>query len=103
MHKINRQLEERMQDFGVAVIKYCDTVPARNMQKIIDQLIRSGNSIGANFVEANNACSKADFRNKIYTAKKRQQKLFTGLVFFIKQVTVRPNLTYCVMKLKFLS
>jgi four helix bundle protein len=37
---------------------------------LIDQLIRSSTSIGANYTEANNASSRADFKNKIYIAKK---------------------------------
>lgn len=65
------QLEGRIVDFGVAVIKKCrkysrDPVFA----PIINQLIRSSTSIGANYAEANNASSKTDFRNKIYIAKK---------------------------------
>lgn len=37
---------------------------------IIDQVVRSATSIGANYSEALNASSKTDFRNKIYIAKK---------------------------------
>src|SRR3546814_9065738 len=36
----------------------------------VNQVIRSATSIGANYSEANNASSKADFKNKIYIAKK---------------------------------
>lgn len=32
--------------------------------------MRSATSIGVNYAEANNAASRADFRNKIYIAKK---------------------------------
>jgi len=32
--------------------------------------VRAATSIGANYAEANNASSKADFRNKIFIAKK---------------------------------
>lgn len=41
---------------------------------IINQLIRSGTSIGANYCEANGASSKADFRNKIYICKKESME-----------------------------
>lgn len=37
---------------------------------IVSQLIRSSSSIGANFVEAKNASSKKDFRNKVFISKK---------------------------------
>jgi len=41
---------------------------------IISQLIRSSTSIGANYMEANGASSKKDFRNKIYICKKEAQE-----------------------------
>lgn len=56
--------------FGVAVIKHCARLKHPILKSIVNQVIRSATSIGANFVEANNASSKADFRNKIYIAKK---------------------------------
>jgi len=37
---------------------------------IISQLIRSSTSIGANFIEAKDAASKKDFRNKVLISKK---------------------------------
>ncbi len=37
---------------------------------MIEQLVKSATSIGANYAEANNASSKNDFRNKIFIAKK---------------------------------
>jgi|GEM_PF-5064254 len=46
---------------------------------IINQMIRSGTSIGANYCEAINASSKRDFRNKIFICKKEtQEKLSIG-------------------------
>ncbi|MFZ2153613.1 MAG: four helix bundle protein [Candidatus Moraniibacteriota bacterium] len=35
--------------------------------------MRSSTSIGANYCEANGACSKKDFKNKIYICKKESQ------------------------------
>ena len=43
-------------------------------RNIIDQLIRSATSVGANYAEANGASSKKDFRNKIYFCKKESQE-----------------------------
>jgi four helix bundle protein len=65
------ELEDRMLSFSVTVIKICDKY--RNdklLYSVIDQLIRSATSIGANYAEANNASSRLDFRNKIFIAKK---------------------------------
>jgi four helix bundle protein len=41
---------------------------------IINQLIRSATSIGANYMEANGASSKKDFGNKIFICKKEAQE-----------------------------
>ena len=64
-------LEERTAKFGEEVIRLCKEVPQNVITKrIIDQLIGSATSIGANYMEANGASSKRDFRNKIYIVKK---------------------------------
>ncbi len=66
-----RQLEQRMIDFSVAVIQTFDKYsnsPAHH--SAVNQLLKSATSIGANYTEANNASSKADFKNKIHIAKK---------------------------------
>jgi four helix bundle protein len=65
------QLEDRTVTFSVAVVQTCGKYaqePA--LRPLINQIIRSATSVGANYSEANNASSKADFRNKIYIAKK---------------------------------
>jgi len=68
-------LEERTGLFGVEIIKFCKSIPQDIITKpIINQLIRSGTSIGANYCEANNASSKKDFRNKIFICKKECQE-----------------------------
>ena len=41
---------------------------------LISQLVRSATSIGANYCEANGACSKKDFKNKIYICKKEAKE-----------------------------
>jgi four helix bundle protein len=70
MQHINQQLEDRMLDFSVAVVKHSAKLKQPLLKPIISQVIRSASSIGANFVEANNGSSNADFRNKIFIAKK---------------------------------
>lgn len=63
-------LEERTLNFSVHVVKYCTSSKQPVLRPVIDQLVRSATSIGANYAEANNAASKTDFRAKIYIAKK---------------------------------
>ncbi|OGM90582.1 four helix bundle protein [Candidatus Wolfebacteria bacterium RIFCSPHIGHO2_01_FULL_48_22] len=68
-------LEERTAAFGEKIIKLCRSIPQDVITKpIINQLIRSGTSIGANYMEANAASSRKDFKNKIFICKKESQE-----------------------------
>ncbi len=68
-------LEERTAKFGEEVIKFCRSIPQDVITKpLISQLIRSGTSVGANYMEANGASSKKDFQNKIFICKKEVQE-----------------------------
>ena len=67
----DNQLVTISKTFAVEIIELCET--AKNRRKataIINQLLRSGTSIGANIHEANYASSKADFINKFQIALK---------------------------------
>ncbi len=64
-------LEERLAVYGERVINLCkDNFKNEFAKSIINQLLRSGTSIGANYSEANGASSKLDFKNKIHICKK---------------------------------
>jgi four helix bundle protein len=68
-------LEERTEKFGEDIIKLCKSIKINICtEPLIKQLIRSGTSVGANYMEANGACSKKDFCNKIYICKKESQE-----------------------------
>ncbi len=68
-------LEERTAKFGEAVIVFCRSITEDSIIKpLINQLVRSSTSIGANYMEANGASSKTDFRNKIFICKKEAQE-----------------------------
>ena len=68
-------LEERTAKFGEAVIRFCRATKKDNItMPLINQLVRSATSIGANYMEANGASSKKDFRNKIFICKKEAQE-----------------------------
>ncbi len=57
--------------FAVDIINLCENLRERKKATaIINQLLRSGTSIGANIHEANYASSKADFINKFHIALK---------------------------------
>ncbi len=68
-------LEERTAKFGENIINFCNSITQNTINKpIINQLVRSGTSVGANYCEANNASSKKDFVNKIFICKKESQE-----------------------------
>jgi len=68
-------LEERTAKFGEDVINFCRSIELDTITKpIINQIIRSGTSVGANYCEANGASSKKDFKNKIHICKKEIQE-----------------------------
>ena len=61
----SQELEDRLVRLSVNTIKAIrndSSIP----QAVRTQLIRSITSVGANYSEANNAISKADFRHKLY-------------------------------------
>lgn len=71
---------ERTDNFALEILKILKTVPKNIITiPIIDQLVRSGTSIGANYCEANNAVSRKDFINKIGIIKKEAQETFYWL------------------------
>ena len=68
-------LEERTAKFGETIIIFCKSLKQDSINKpIINQIVRSATSIGANYCEANSASSKKDFKNKIYICKKETQE-----------------------------
>ena len=69
------ELENRTLRFSINLISTLKLIPPDifNM-KLIDQLVRSGTSIGANYVEANGAESKRDFRHKVHIAYKEARE-----------------------------
>jgi len=72
---IEYNLEERTSGFGEDIILFCRKLPKDNIiNPLVSQLVRSATSVGANYMEANGASSKKDFRNKIYICKKEAQE-----------------------------
>ena len=72
-------LEERTALFGEAIIDFARTIPLDAVtNRIINQLVGSGTSVGANYVEADDAVSKKEFLKNIATCKKeiREAKHF---------------------------
>lgn len=76
-------LEERTSRFGQDVIKFLSKVQRTPVTApLITQLIRSATSVGANYFEANNAFSRADFKHKISICRKEARESVYWLEMF---------------------
>jgi four helix bundle protein len=65
-------LEERTAGFGEAIIDFAKTIPLNPVtNRIITQLVGAGTSVGANYVEADDAVSKKEFLKNIGTCRKK--------------------------------
>jgi|ERR1043166_489914 four helix bundle protein len=76
-------LEERTARFGEAIIRFAKKIPQNAVNnRLIDQLVGAGTSVGANYCEADDGVSKKDFKVKIGTCKKeaRETKFFLRMV-----------------------
>lgn len=68
-------LENRTLSFGKDIVTLCRSFKSDSLTRpMLVQIIRSGTSIGANYMEANGASSKKDFANKIFICKKEAQE-----------------------------
>ena len=68
-------LEERTAKFGENIIDFVKTLEKNIINRpLINQVIRSSTSIGANYMEADGAESKKDFRHKIAICKKEAKE-----------------------------
>ena len=68
-------LRERTAKFGEMIIILLKLIPVSPVSRpLIDQLVRSSTSIGANYMEADGAESKKDFCHKIAICKKESME-----------------------------
>jgi len=68
-------LLERTAVFGESIITFCLSLPKTVITvPLINQLVKSGTSIGANYTEADNAESKKDFKHKIGICRKESKE-----------------------------
>ena len=76
-------LEERTARFGEAIIDFAKTIPQDSVtNRLIDQLVGAATSVGANYVEADDAVSKKEFLKNIGTCRKeaRETKHFLRMI-----------------------
>src|SRR4030042_5754904 len=85
-------LEERAAKFGENIISFAQKLKETVINKpLISQLIRSVTSIGANYMEANQASSKKDFRNKIRICQKESNETKHWLRMIARANSPRKN------------
>ena len=69
------ELEKRMLEFSTNLVKTLKRLPKDLINnKLISQVVRSGTSIGANYVEGNAAESYKDFQHKLNIAFKEAKE-----------------------------
>ena len=76
-------LEDRTARFGEAIVRFCKTLPRDPANdRLINQLVGCGTSVGANYCEANEGVSKRDFRNMIGRCAKeaKETKFFLRMI-----------------------
>jgi four helix bundle protein len=76
-------LEQRTARFGEAVIDFAKTIPQDAVtHRLISQLVGAATSVGANYVEADDAVSKKEFLKSIGTCRKeaRETKHFLRMI-----------------------
>ena len=75
-------LEERTARFGEAIIDFAKTIPLNPVtNRIITQLVGAGTSVGANYVEADDAVSKKELSEKaseLAGRKRAKPSIFFG-------------------------
>ena len=68
-------LEERTARFGEAVIAFAKRIPVNEVTRpLIGQLVRAGTGVGSNYMEADDADSKKDFRFKIGLSRRESRE-----------------------------
>lgn len=68
-------LAERTSKLGIRIVEFCLQLPFNAVTRpLISQVVRSGTSIGANYLEADEAGSKKEFRYRISLCKRESRE-----------------------------
>jgi len=78
-------LEDRTLEFGKRIIRLAKALPKNSINfNLIDQVIRSGTSMGANYREANETETKKDFLFRIRICRKEGKETIYWLNLIIE-------------------
>ena len=96
---IKFDLQDRMVDYAVRIIKVSEKLPETRAGKhIASQLLRSGTSPAPNYGEAQSAESKADFIHKLKVSLKELRETEVWLKIIIKSKLIRSSLLSPLLK-----
>ena len=83
--EFRRQLEKRTLEFSVSLLNLLAKLPEKKvLWTLINQLTKSGTSIGANYREANRAESRNDFVHKIGIVEKESSETVYWITVLMK-------------------
>ena len=82
-------LEERTALFGEKIVLLAKQIPWNPVNnRLVDQLVGAGTSVGANYCEADDGVSRADFKHRIGTCRKEARET----KFFLRMLAIsEPN------------
>jgi len=70
-----RELENRTTEFAKRIIRLCKELPKDRINNpLVNQIVRSAGSVGANYREANEALGKKDFAHRLRIARKEAKE-----------------------------
>jgi four helix bundle protein len=81
-----KDLTERTAQFGEAIVRFVKKIPRGpnhpENNRLVDQLVGAGTSVGANYCEADDSVSGKDFTKSIGTCRKESKEA----MFFLRMV-----------------
>ena len=90
-------LGDRLFQFALKTIKYRKSIKYSIENKVlVNQLVKSATSSGANFEEAQSASSKADFKHKIDISLREMRESNYWLRIFIQLESTNSNLDFLI-------
>ena len=88
----NYDLEDRLIDFAVRIIRIAESLPKTRVgNHISGQLIRCGTSPAPNYGEAQSAESRADFVHKMKVCLKELRETRVWLLMIVRAKLIRPT------------
>jgi four helix bundle protein len=80
-------LEDRTLKFSTDVIKLVKNYKQEYLKSIVEQVIRSATSVGANYIEANDALGKKDFLMRLRISRKECKET----IYWLKILAANVN------------